>query len=225
MTFQMRTSGQAGISRARLMPCPGSMFFLPSMRIFSWVTVGLGTMRRRGGWSAVLMAVLMEPAGFVQAAELEPRDSPAPVLVAESLTGEPRRLDEYRGRVVLLNFWATWCPPCVREMPSLQRLQRRMAGRPFAVVAVNSMESREDVEAFMARMNLNLMVWLDPKGDNTRRWKIRSLPVSFLIDAGGQIRYQLRGAEEWDSDAMIARIETVLPMADPDARVLPSPGH
>src|SRR5512135_360926 len=98
--------------------------------------------------------------------------SPAPELKAPDLTGASKTLADYRGKVVLLNFWATWCPPCQHEMPSLERLRAKMAGRPLEIVAVDSAESPEDVKAYLAKMSLGFPVLLDADSINTRRWKV-----------------------------------------------------
>jgi len=77
--------------------------------------------------------------------------SPAPELKAHDLTGASKTLTDYRGKVVVLNFWATWCPPCQREMPSLERLRMQMKGRPLEIVAVSSAETPEEVNAYLAK--------------------------------------------------------------------------
>ncbi len=104
--------------------------------------------------------------------------TPAPALAAVDLAGVSRTLAEYRGKVVLLNFWASWCPPCLREMPSLERLRVKMAGRPLAIVALDSAETADEVSAYLARMQLGFPILLDPDGSNTRRWKVFALPSS-----------------------------------------------
>ena len=149
--------------------------------------------------------------GGAHAAGFEARPAaPAPELEAPDLAGTPRTLADYRGKVVLLNFWASWCPPCVREMPSLERLRVKMAGRPLAIVALDSAEQREDVDAFLARMKLGFPILLDPDGVNTRRWKVFALPTSFLLDAEGRVRYVLTGPTEWDEGEALAVIESLL---------------
>jgi thiol-disulfide isomerase/thioredoxin len=150
-------------------------------------------------------------AGGAHAAGFEARPAaPAPELRAPDLAGTPRTLADYRGKVVLLNFWASWCPPCVREMPSLERLRTKMAGRPLVIVALDSAEQREDVDAFLGRMKLGFPILLDPDGVNTRRWKVFALPTSFLLDAEGRVRYVLTGPTEWDEGEALAVIESLL---------------
>lgn len=136
--------------------------------------------------------------------------TPAPALQAQDLNGVSKTLADYRGKVVLLNFWASWCPPCLREMPSLERLRVNMAGRPLAIVALDSAETAEEVNAYLARMQLGFPVLLDPDGSNTRRWKVFALPTSFLLDAEGRVRYVLTGPTEWDEGEALRVIESLL---------------
>jgi thiol-disulfide isomerase/thioredoxin len=159
--------------------------------------------------TVVAISLLCSAAGH--AAGFEPRaKTPAPALQAQDLNGVSKTLADYRGKVVLLNFWASWCPPCLREMPSLERLRVNMAGRPLAIVALDSAETAEDVNAYLARMKLGFPVLLDPDGSNTQRWKVFALPTSFLLDAEGRVRYVLTGPTEWDEGEALRVIESLL---------------
>lgn len=147
----------------------------------------------------------------VHAAGFEARErTPAPALQAQALDGAPHTLASFRGKVVLLNFWASWCPPCLREMPSMERLRIRMAGRPLEIVALDSAETRDEVSAYLSRMPLGFPVLLDPDGSNTRRWKVFALPSSFLLDAEGRVRYVLTGPTEWDEGEALQLVESLL---------------
>ncbi len=170
----------------------------------------------RQGWLGVVVLVL---AGAAQAAGFDARPAvPAPQLKAQDLAGTERTLADYRGKVVLLNFWASWCPPCLREMPSMERLRARMAGRPLVVVALDSAETPQEVNAYLSRMSLGFPVLLDPDGSNTKRWKVFVLPTSFLLDAEGRVRYVLTGPTEWDEGEALQVIESLLAELPPDAR-------
>ncbi|MFH1818056.1 MAG: TlpA disulfide reductase family protein [Pseudomonadota bacterium] len=136
--------------------------------------------------------------------------SPAPELKAHDLTGTPRTLADYRGKVVLLNFWATWCPPCQREMPSLERLRTKMAGRPLEIVAISSAETPDEVNAYLSKMKLGFPVLLDTDSSNTRRWKVFALPTTFVLDAEGRVRHVLTGPAEWDEGEALAVTESML---------------
>lgn len=146
-----------------------------------------------------------------QAAGFEVRAAtPAPELQAQDLAGAPKNLANYRGKVVLLNFWASWCPPCLREMPSMERLRMKMTGRPLAIVALDSAETPAEVNAYLSRMKLGFPILLDPDGSNTKRWKVFALPTSFLLDADGRVRYVLTGPTEWDEGEALGVIESLL---------------
>ena len=136
--------------------------------------------------------------------------SPAPELKAHDLTGASRTLADYRGKVVLLNFWATWCPPCQREMPSLERLRTKMAGRPLEIVAISSAETPGEVNAYLSKMKLGFPVLLDTDSSNTRRWKVFALPTTFVLDAKGRVRHVLTGPAEWDEGEALAVAESML---------------
>jgi thiol-disulfide isomerase/thioredoxin len=158
-----------------------------------------------GCLASLFLAAAVHGAGF----EARP-GTPAPELKAQDLAGASKTLADYRGKVVLLNFWASWCPPCLREIPSMERLRIKMAGRPLAIVALDSAEAQEDVNAFLSRMTLGFPVLLDPDGSNTRRWKVFALPTTFLLDAEGRVRYVLTGPTEWDEGEALAVIEGLL---------------
>jgi len=161
-------------------------------------------------WLTMLALGMLFNAGG-HAAGFEVRAStPAPVLEAHDLNGAPRTLASYRGKVVLLNFWASWCPPCLREMPSMERLRQKMAGRPLEIVAVDSAETAAEVNAYLSKMKLGFPILLDPDGSNTRRWKVFALPTSFLLDAKGRVRYVLTGPTEWDEGEALQVIESML---------------
>jgi len=144
--------------------------------------------------------------------------SPAPELKAHDLTGASKTLTDYRGKVVVLNFWATWCPPCQREMPSLERLRMQMKGRPLEIVAVSSAETPEEVNAYLAKMKLGFPILLDTDSSNTRRWKVFALPTTFVLDTEGQVRHVLTGPTEWDQGEALAVVESVMSSSPPWAR-------
>jgi thiol-disulfide isomerase/thioredoxin len=121
-------------------------------------------------------------------------------------------LGKFAGRIVLVNFWATWCGPCIREMPSLVRLQQRLGGAAFAVIALSQDRNGFDViTPFVAKHELGaLSVFHDPKSRSALALKIRGLPTSVLFDAKGRELGRLAGQAEWDSDEAVALIEFYL---------------
>lgn len=121
------------------------------------------------------------------------------------------RIDDYRGQVTLVNFWASWCTPCVKEIPSLNRLKTRMAGRPFRLISVNYGESAQQVHAFLRRVEVRFPVLLDIDGAVARQWKVFAFPSTFVIDSEGRIRYGVNAAIHWDDAAVIEMLEGLIP--------------
>ena len=127
---------------------------------------------------------------------------PAPLTPILDAKGATMNLSDFRGKVVLLNFWATWCAPCVLEMPSLDRLQAEMGSDKFMVLALSiDSEGLEVVIPFFKKLGLkSLAVFLDPKGKATKSFGLRGLPTSYIIDHRGRIAGELMGPAEWDTD-------------------------
>ena len=136
--------------------------------------------------------------------------SDAPPLRLTDLRGIEYDLAKYRGQVVLVNFWATLCPPCVEEIPSLQRLTERLAGKAFRVLTVDVGEDAATVRAFMDQFKVDFPVLMDPDGTAVRQWRVYAFPTSFVIDRSGVVRYSLFCALEWDAPEVVARIEELL---------------
>ena len=134
-----------------------------------------------------------------------------PALQLADLDGGRHDLSELRQRVVLVNFWASWCPPCVHEMPSMQRLKEKMAGRPFTILAINMAESDAEVRAFINRTKVDFPILMDRDGAMLKRWKVLVFPTSFVIDPAGRIRYAALGELEWDSPEVLQKITELLP--------------
>ena len=156
----------------------------------------------------------------VQAKELKPIAPRAPFsqLTLADLNGKTHSLADYKGKVVLVNFWATWCPPCRAEMPSMQRLKERMTGKPFAILAVDMAETEVEVRDFLKQMKpskIDFTILMDKDGQSIKTWKVSAFPTSFILDAEGQLRYSLLGATEWDEYDVVQKIEALLPPTAP----------
>lgn len=145
---------------------------------------------------------------------------PVPGAVFQDADGSPVTLGDFAGRAVLLNFWATWCAPCRREMPSLDALQARLGGPDFVVLAVS--EDRggmADAKPFFEELGLrNLAVYADPAMELGRAFKLVGLPATYIIDHEGRVLARLLGDAEWDGEAAIAILEPVIAAAR-EARV------
>jgi thiol-disulfide isomerase/thioredoxin len=154
-----------------------------------------------------VFCVLADAAATSRAADLKLwTGGPPPALELNDLQGRAHRLADYRGRVVLVNFWATWCAPCREEMPSIQRLKQRFANRPFVVLAVNVDEPEARIHKFLSELPLDFPVLLDPEGRTTKAWKVRVLPASFVIARDGRIRYTVTGDLDWNGNEIAARL-------------------
>ena len=124
-----------------------------------------------------------------------------PPFALKDTKGETHDLADLRGQVVVVNFWASWCPPCVEEMPSLERLQDRMEGKPFKLLAVNMGEDEDRVRPFIEEMGYTYPILLNPPQEMTREHNVRGLPVSFIVGPDGDIVYRRVGEilpEEFD---------------------------
>jgi peroxiredoxin len=129
--------------------------------------------------------------------------STAPEFHAIDLhTGRPARLADYRGKVLLLNIWATWCQPCRIEMPAMERLAQRLAGTDFRIVAVSiDTDDSTVVSAFAKQLGLTFDILHDRSGRIQSQYQTTGVPESFVVDRHGVIRKRVMGAAEWDSPA------------------------
>jgi len=165
-----------------------------------------------GAWrTGSLLAVLLAASGAVSAQELKPwNGGTTPVLELADPGGQRHRLSDYRGKVVLVNFWTTWCEPCRDEMPSMQRLKSRFAGKPFVVLAVNVGESEARIAEFLQKLPLEFTILRDHSSAAMRVWRVRGLPASFVIGMDGRIRYAHTGEMNWDDEKLINTLAGLL---------------
>ncbi len=134
----------------------------------------------------------------------------APNFTLKDLAGKPVQLKTYRGKLVFLNFFATWCGPCREEMPALEQLQRAHSAKGFTVLAVDMRESAKTVQAFLNELKVSFPTVLDTDGTVNHDYGIRALPVSFLVGRDGKILWRAIGAREWDSAAARRYFEQVV---------------
>jgi thiol-disulfide isomerase/thioredoxin len=124
---------------------------------------------------------------------------PAPALRLNTLDGAAYDLAGARGHWVFVHFWATWCAPCKREMPAIQRMLTALRDSRLEIVMVNTAETEEEVFTFLAAVAPDVNPLLDTQGLVTEHWQPRGLPATFLVDPRGRIRYQALGGREWDT--------------------------
>ena len=174
-----------------------------------------------------LLAVLGLP---VQAEDLPPlthaltpisKPYAAPVLKLPDLDGQVHDLAALKGKVVLINFWATWCPPCRREMPSLERLRQRLADMGLAVLAVDVGEDADTVFAFTGQLDPApaFPMLLDRDSAAMQRWQVKGLPTTFVVDTQGRVIYRAVGGREFDHDAIVDQLRALVPAIASQKRV------
>ena len=136
----------------------------------------------------------------------------APEFSLRDADGKSHRLSQHRGKVVLINFWATWCPPCRHEMPSMQRAWDRLRGEDFMVLAVNVGEDEDTVFAFSfaTGVTLDFPILLDRDSAAIKAWPVRALPTSFILDREGRIVYRAVGGREWDDPRLLEKIRALI---------------
>lgn len=117
---------------------------------------------------------------------------------------------DYQGQVTVINFWATWCPPCVQEIPSLNRLKKHMNGLPFELISVNYAEDKETIINFMKKVNVEFPVLLDNNGSFAKKWNVVTYPSTFIVAPDGEIKYGVNAAIEWDDPEFISKIKSLL---------------
>jgi thiol-disulfide isomerase/thioredoxin len=126
------------------------------------------------------------------------------------LDGSRRTLSAYKGKVVFLNFWATWCPPCRQEMPSMETLYQRYRGRGLEFLAVDIQETGEEVRAFISQNGLTFPVALDLEGTVAADYGVYAIPSTFIIDRDGYVIAGVRGSRRWDTPAVYAAFDVLL---------------
>jgi peroxiredoxin len=150
-----------------------------------------------------------EKAGVIELKE----GQPAPAFTLATLDGGRAALVDHREKLVVLNFWATWCHPCALEMPSLEALWQRYRERGLVVVAVSVDRGapRGLLEPYVRTLKLTFPILLDPDSKTSDGWRVTALPATFLIRPGGDVTGMAVGAREWNSDEMRALVERLLP--------------
>jgi len=169
---------------------------------------------------ACAVLLLLGVAGRPAAADLPPLSHsltkqaprPAPALKLKDLDGRLHDLAQLRGKVVLINFWATWCPPCRREMPSMERLTQALSGEAFAVLAVDVGEDPDTITTFTSQFDTTptLPILLDTRSRVMQTWKVAGLPTTFLVDRQGRIVASAIGGREFDHPEIIQAIRELL---------------
>ncbi len=161
-------------------------------------------------WLALVLMLLVV-AGCVKH-DLPPEEgNQAPDFTLPNLAGEQLRLADLRGKVVLVHFWGSFCPPCRQELPSLATLNQVMAGKPLQLLAIAvDPGGKEEVEAFLKKTGVTLPALLDPQGSVARRYGTTGVPETFIIDQKGVIVKKIVGAVEWNDPSAIGYLNDLI---------------
>jgi peroxiredoxin len=159
----------------------------------------------------LLVAVFFIFASLAQASNLKAVDAGTvtPPLKLRDMTGKDHDLNQYKGQIVLVQFWATYCTPCRKEMPSMNNLMQKMGKTPFKILAVNMGETDGEVKAFVNEVKPKFTILMDPDGQSIADWKVFAAPSNFIIGPDGTLRYTLFGGVEWDSDELVAKLKAL----------------
>jgi len=135
-----------------------------------------------------------------------PGQPPAPDFSLVDMDGVTHRLSDYRGRVVVVNFWATWCPPCREEMPAMERAWQQLRKQDVMMLAINVGEDEDTIFEFGASYPVEFPLLLDTTSAVISAWPVRGLPTTFVVDPAGRLVYRAIGGREWDAPELVRQI-------------------
>jgi thiol-disulfide isomerase/thioredoxin len=160
----------------------------------------------RVGIIFVLLAQLVFFSHALHAAQLlSPVDRSLPEFDLASMNAEQWQASTLDGKIWVINFWATWCPPCVEEMPSMNEAWRALENQGVGMLAINAGEGRDAVEAFLKKIPIDFPILLGD-GNSLANWSIRALPTTIVVNMKGEVVYEALGPREWNDEAMLAKI-------------------
>ena len=164
----------------------------------------------------VILSLLLYPvtSGAGELSQLT--DGPRYALSLQDTEGRQRTLDEFRGQVLMIHFWASWCTPCIQEMPGLLHLRDAMRGYPLTVVGINVGETELRAKTAARRLGLDFPVLLDRDSRIFEAWSLGVLPSTYILDGNGQARYLVRGPMDWERDDIL---NTLKDLAQPSPGV------
>ena len=148
-------------------------------------------------------------ASNVQTLTKVPGNPDAPEFNLEDQDGNFLKMSDYKGKVVIVNFWATWCPPCRKEMPSMQRAWEILKKENIEMLAINVGEDGDQIFSFTAEYPVQFPLIMDKDSSVVRQWKVRGLPTTYIVNPAGKIVYQAIGDREWDSDEIMNQIRNL----------------
>ena len=137
----------------------------------------------------------------------------APGFILQGADGKPYRLADFAGRILVVNFWATWCPPCRKEMPSMQRMWRALQADGVELVAIDFGDEKEVVAEFATEAAIEFPLLLDKKGAVLQDFKAVGLPTTYIIDRNGRLAYVAAGERKWDGEKILTTLRKLAPVS------------
>lgn len=145
------------------------------------------------------------PAGIIQ-----PEPFAAPALTVSDIDGEPLKKTDYQGKWLFVHFWASWCGPCRREVPAIEKMWATLKQEGLALAFINTAEDEDTIFSFLSVHGPTLRAFMDRDGLVTEQWKPRGLPATYLVDPNGIVRYQALGGREWHSPAYLTFLRSLV---------------
>ena len=161
-------------------------------------------------WAAASPAWADDPLAAMKIARVPPGTVAAPFEL-KSLDGKSVQLADMKGKVIVVNFWATWCGPCKEEMPAFERLRQKLDPERFALLTITTDLQREGIKHFLANLHVQLPVLFDDNQDVSQAYLVRALPTTVLIDGGGTLVGRAVGPREWDAPQSIHLLQSLVP--------------
>ncbi len=134
---------------------------------------------------------------------------PAPDFSLPDLNGENHRLADYRGKVLIVNFWAVWCRPCIKEMPSLQNASKLLQADGVDVTAINVGDTADQIKAFLKQRPVDFQILLDQQSKVMVNWKVLAMPTTYVLDSAGNIVMRVIGEYQWDDPQLLEQIRSI----------------
>ncbi len=160
-----------------------------------------------------LYLVLILQASFALAGNTAFNKLKQPFTAAEfalkDIDGKLHRLSDYRGKVIVLNFWATWCPPCREEMPSMERARKKLLKDDVVILAVNVGEDEDTIFNFTGDYPVEFPLLMDSKGEVIKNYPVMALPTTYIISPDGIVTHRTLGGREWDNDQILNELRAM----------------
>lgn len=156
-----------------------------------------------------LSGLLLATAGSAETLTADAARRALPAFELTDIDGNMHRRDDYRDNILVVNFWATWCPPCIKEMPALDRAAQALADDGVVVLGINMGESADDIAQFTKLTPVGFPLLLDENMEQGPQWELKGLPTTYIAAPDGTIRYTVIGEREWDSPEILDAIRAL----------------